>query len=57
MPSQPPARAALTPTIWEAAWAEGGALGLDEAVALGLDELTVSTGYRLLFWSFVRRGV
>ncbi|HEY8599055.1 MAG TPA: AAA family ATPase, partial [Thermomicrobiales bacterium] len=33
---QPPARAALGPALWDAAWAEGRALGLDEAVALGL---------------------
>ena len=33
---QPLARTALDPTLWDAAWAEGRALGLDEAVALGL---------------------
>ena len=33
---QPPARAALDPATWDAAWAAGRELALDEAVALGL---------------------
>ena len=34
--SQPPARAAVSEAVWAAAWAEGYALVLDGAVALGL---------------------
>lgn len=33
---QPPARAAIAEATWDAAWSEGRALGLEEAVALGL---------------------